>query len=246
MWGEQISPETIDSRIWPRTAAIAERFWSPATTRDVDDMYRRLQTMSLRLDALGLQQISGPQRMQRQLAGAVFMPKFSVLTAVLEPVSFGERYHLQHTDQLTPLDRLVDAVVPDPPSKHDFALAVQELLADTPQHERRRAELEQLFRAWQDTAPTLQFLMQRSPRLADDAPRAQQLAQMGIIGTEALYFLRSPSAVPAGWQKAKLAEITAMEQQESLVRFTVLEPLKQLVLAAGVEGAPTPASIGAR
>ncbi len=29
MWSEWVSPETIDSRIWTRTAAIAERFWSP-------------------------------------------------------------------------------------------------------------------------------------------------------------------------------------------------------------------------
>ena len=42
MWAEYVSPENIDSRIWPRTAAIAERFWSPQDTRDVNSMYQRL------------------------------------------------------------------------------------------------------------------------------------------------------------------------------------------------------------
>src|SRR6476659_2037173 len=54
MWGEWVSPETIDSRIWPRTAAIAERFWSPRDVNDVNDMYRRLDVISLQLEELGL------------------------------------------------------------------------------------------------------------------------------------------------------------------------------------------------
>ena len=42
MWTEQTTPQDIDSRIWPRTAAIAERLWSPREVDNVDDMYRRL------------------------------------------------------------------------------------------------------------------------------------------------------------------------------------------------------------
>src|ERR1019366_7456041 len=53
MWGEWVTPETIDMKIWPRTAAIAERLWSPQECRDVEDMYRRLAIVSDRLDEAG-------------------------------------------------------------------------------------------------------------------------------------------------------------------------------------------------
>ena len=54
MWAEYVTDETVDSRIWPRTAAIAERFWSPREVRDVDSMYARLDHMSLLLADVGL------------------------------------------------------------------------------------------------------------------------------------------------------------------------------------------------
>src|SRR6185503_20072409 len=70
MWGEHLTPESIDSRIWPRLAAIAERLWSPRDVRDVADMYRRLAVMRGRLEQVGLGHDAHTARMARRLAGS--------------------------------------------------------------------------------------------------------------------------------------------------------------------------------
>ena len=54
MWSEFTTSEIIDSRIWPRTAAIAERLWSPQDVRDVESMYTRMAAISDKLEAYGL------------------------------------------------------------------------------------------------------------------------------------------------------------------------------------------------
>ncbi|NBU36605.1 MAG: hypothetical protein EBS35_08535, partial [Bacteroidetes bacterium] len=68
MWTEHTTPETVDSRIWPRTAAIAERLWSPSTLRDVDDMYHRMDKISIQLEWVGAMHLKNPPMMLRRLS----------------------------------------------------------------------------------------------------------------------------------------------------------------------------------
>lgn len=45
MWTEQVTPETLDGRIWPRTAGLAERLWSPKDVTDEADLNRRMSAL---------------------------------------------------------------------------------------------------------------------------------------------------------------------------------------------------------
>ena len=68
MWSEYVSAETVDSRIWPRLAAIAERFWSPAELKDVDSMYQRMAVVSRQLEWTGVRHRDNYEPMLERLA----------------------------------------------------------------------------------------------------------------------------------------------------------------------------------
>jgi hexosaminidase len=231
MWGEHVDALSIDSRIWPRSAAIAERFWSPESVNNVDDMYRRLAVESLRLEALGLTHLSHEGSALRQLAGTEDIDALRVFSSVLEPVSFSERYQQQHTSQLTPLDNLVDAIRPDPPSRHDTNRLTHQFLRAPATSEEARAALEKAFESWIAATPAIEAKLATSPLLALARPRAPQLAHLATAGVEALNYLSKGTKAPTGWKQRNLALIEAAKKPQALVRFTFLPPLEELVNA---------------
>jgi len=238
MWAEQLNPETVDSRVWPRTLAIAERFWSPQSVRDVPDMYRRLRLVSLELEDVGLTHISAPQKLRRNLMGSLDPEPLDVMAAVIEPVSFHERYEGQKTDGLTALDRLVDATVADPPSRQAIAREVDAVVDASHPGERAAAEtaLRRRFMQWEQASPVLEAWANRSIRLSDIDVRAQQLGNLARVGLEALAYMDVHAQPPAGWQDSRMAVISDAERPSALVRFVFLPELRKLVEAAAKMG----------
>lgn len=231
MWMEQTTPRDIDSRVWPRAAAIAERFWSPRDVNNVDDMYRRLAVESIRLEGLGLTHISQEAESLRQLAGIRQIEPLQILTSVLEPVTFNERAHMQHPNQLTPLNQLIDALPPDPPSRHKFELLVATYLQNPATRFQEEADLTAEFKAWAAAEPGILRLMAGSPTLALAESRAQQLTTLGATGLEAVSYLSSGMPAVVGWKAQQLALLDEAEKPQALVRFTVIKPLRDLVSA---------------
>jgi hexosaminidase len=229
MWEEQTSSQSIDSRIWPRTAAVAERLWSPRNVNDVDDMYRRLAVEALRLESLGLTHISHEEVSLRQLSGTQQIEPLQILASVLEPVTFDQRAHMQHANQLTPLNQLVDALSPDPPSRHTFESLAHTYLQNPAARKEEATKLVATFKTWIAAEPGVLQVMASSPRLAQAQPRAQQLTELGALGLEAVSYLSSGRPADAGWKAEKLAVLDDAEKPQALVRFTVIKPLRDLV-----------------
>ena len=231
MWGEQLDASTIDSRVWPRSAAIAERFWSPENITDVDDMYRRLHVISIQLEGFGLQHLTHEGAALRELAGTQNIDQLRIFASVLEPVSFSDRYHEQKTSQLTVLDGFVDAVRPDPPSRYEIAHLTESFLKSPQSDTADTAALNHWFEAGAASVPTVETQMRRSPRLAEVQRRAQQLPDLATSATDALRVVAAGAKAPAGWKASKLAQMEAAKKPSGIVRFTFIDSLNSLINA---------------
>jgi hexosaminidase len=233
MWAEYVSPENIDSRIWPRTAAIAERLWSPQNVRDVKSMYQRLEEVSLRLEWLGLTHNSSYAPMLRRIAGTEDISSLKVLADVLEPVKDYTREETAPAPatSASPLNRVVDAVRPESSTARLFADSVDALVAggSKPGTE---GSVRTLLGRWRDNQVELQPLFEKSLLLKEVAPLSQNLSALGAAGLAALDYLDRGEQAPAAWvtQQVALAEQTKKPQTQLLLM--IVPAVEKLIQAS--------------
>lgn len=236
MWSELVSPETIDSRIWPRTAAIAERFWSPQSVRDVDDMYRRLRVESMRLEALGLQHETHVDRMLRS---TVLDPSWQLLTPLFDavaPTTLGQRIRARRTVQSTPLVQIADVARPDPPLRWALHEYVGAVLTNPVGSAAAADSLRALFTTWQQLPARVQLVGARSPVIAQGGWRAaQSLAAAGTIGLAALDARRNGTLLSQSWIDQALVTLTAIDRPQGILHIVAVPSVRELLL-----GTPTP------
>lgn len=233
MWNEYVGPETIDSRIWPRTAAIAERLWSPRSITDVDDMYRRLALISIQLEELGLTHERNVGVILRRLARTKDIQPLELLASVVEPVKEYRRGQQRPATSLTPLSGLVDAARPDSEASRVFTRMIEGLLSDAPRFQLYSADLRATLMSWRDAEPALNTLIDASPALREARDLARDLGQMGLVGLEALSYLNSGTAPPDGWLlKATVILAEAEKAKASALEFPMLPSMRNLVTAA--------------
>jgi len=225
MWSEFVTPENVDSRVWPSTAAIAERFWSAAEVKDVDSMYRRLEVVSRELDWVGGTHHSSYPLMLARLAGTHSPEALETLADVVEPVKHYEREEAREYTSLTPYNRLVDAARPESEKARIFAGRVDHLSAN------KDAVRKQLI-AWRDSREQLLPLLQQSALLKEDLPLAEDLSAVARAGLEALDYLDSGKPAPRAWVEEQSVLLGLAAKPHAELLLMIVEPVRKLVAAA--------------
>ena len=231
MWSEFATSEIIDSRIWPRTAAIAERLWSPQGVRDVESMYQRMYAVSNKLEAYGLTHRSVGPLMLRRMSGESDPKYLAVLASVVQPPRGYERESLKEYDWHSPLNYLVDSVPPESETAREFANIVKAIVGGSASEEQWQTARRWLT-VWRDNDAKLGPTLKKSQITAELAPVSQTLSQVSAIGLRALDDLQNHHTADAPATQSDLEKLKPAEKPQAVLRDMIVAPVEALVQAA--------------
>jgi len=228
MWSELVSPETIDARIWPRTAAIAERLWSPQEIRDVNDMYRRLSIISLQLEETGLTHLKNQPMMLRRLAQSYQIKSLEILARISEPVKgYGRHSQGKVYTSLAPLTRFVDACFAESLEARNFKKLVEKFIKD--RDLRQAEEIKNWLNLWINNHEEICQLAAKSPVLKEIVPLSEKLVNLSQMGIEAVELLLFNTKADPSWLQIKLKELEEARKPQAECQLAILPAIELLL-----------------
>ena len=233
-WAEWVTPENIDSHIWPRNAAIAERLWSAQNVTDVPSMYARMNAVSLDLEFLGLTHRSARMRMLHRMAGTADITALRVLADVVEPVKDYNRWDDAKgpIDFHAPLTRIIDAAYPESDIARHFGDLVQTYIKSGYKDQGAEAQIRMWLTTWRDNDAKLHPLLEQSFLLKEDELLSQELSALGAAGLQALDNLDKSQATPDSLKTQETALIEQSRKPIADVLLMIVAPVQQLVDAS--------------
>lgn len=214
LWSEFVWDDKQEMEAWPRAAAVAERLWSPASTKDVDSMYRRLAGVDVDLEFLGVRHHSEEAVMLQRLAGDHNAAPLAILAEAVEPIKnlarFAPRIKVAMTtgkgiDSTAVSSRFVDAIPPESLVARRFIENIHRMLAAGTNSENLRRSVQAKLTEWRDNDAKFQALARYSFLLQEVIPASQDLKELAEAGLEALTMWESGQTPSAEWKEKENA-----------------------------------------
>ena len=223
LWTELVSPELLDTKLWPRLLVVAERFWSPAGSQHIAALPTRLQQIDDYAQQIGLLHRQQAQASLQQWATRVLTGGSAALTPAqfqalqdfsqyLQPLHYYGRHHLKtaagryHLDE--PLNLLADTLLLEPPAllalQQGFAKAPAcQLPTDWPVWQRAFMQQQQRLSVIATGSPELNRLLAQQQQFSrilsaksQPAEKANQLLELLQPAGEVVF---APAAAALDW-----------------------------------------------
>lgn len=227
MWSELVTPLTVDSRIWPRTAAIAERLWSTKEIRDVENMYQRLNEISNDLEQIGIMHQRNKDVILRNITNYQDTKALKDLSDVSEPFKIYSRNQGgKQYKSYSPFTLFADACNVDAIDAIRFNALCSEYLEKKSIESKNK--LLSYFEKWKNIEPDLVKIAPKAPILLNIIPYSTRVSKISALFENGLKIGKL--------SKMELDQVNKLlnDKEDPLtnldVDFAVTEALKSLAL----------------